>query len=147
MTAGIVSAIVLIILIETLFLLLPEGKTIGLVKWSFSLIITIALITPIFSFFSKDFSNKNTYKSQINYLMNANEIALSYDKSALKNQLVDLGMKDFEIEVDYSFKNDKIKYNSVVVTINDSVEFDHDKVVEKAQSVFGEVQVYIYDKF
>ncbi len=147
MTAGIVSAIVLIILIETLFLLLPEGKTIGLVKWSFSLIITIALITPIFSFFSKDFSNKNTYNSQINYLINANEIALSYDKSALKNQLVDLGMKDFEIEVDYGFKNDKIKYNSVEVTINDSVEFDHDKVVEKVQSVFGKVQVYIYDKF
>lgn len=147
MMAGIVSAIVLIILIETLFLLLPEGKTIGLVKWSFSLIITIALITPIFSFFSKDFSKKNTYNSQINYLINANEIALSYDKGALKNQLVDLGMKDFEIEVDYGFKNDKIKYNSVVVTINDSVEFDHDKVVEKVQSVFGKVQVYIYDKF
>ena len=43
------NCFILIIAIETLTLILPEGKTNGIVKWVMSLIITLAIISPIFS--------------------------------------------------------------------------------------------------
>ena len=144
----IVSAILLIILVETLSLILPEGKTNGILKWSLSLIITVALITPIFSVLTNDFSKKQTYQTQGNYLISANEIVIEYDKEFLKQNLDDLGFDNVDISVSYGIEKNQLKYNSVTLTFVNLTTFDSTtktNIINKVKSIFGEVKVIIND--
>ena len=42
------TCFILLLAIETASLLLPEGRTDGIVKWTLSLVITLSIILPIF---------------------------------------------------------------------------------------------------
>ena len=143
MIKGFINAIILIVLIETLYLILPEGKTSGIVKWSFSLIITIALIIPIFSIFNDDFKINKTYNLQANYLINSNEIAVEFDKNVLKNKLKRLGINKCDVVVEYSLIDEKIKYQNVIITIENEKVKDKNIIIDEVKSVFGDVKVYI----
>ncbi len=126
----------LIVLFTVLSLLIPEGKTSKVVKLTFSSVIMLLLLKPMFNIrngdlFDLSFSDGNNYISQENYLEFVNRQKITIYQSNCEQITKELGINDAFVTIEYSVDEKyQIKIETVLVYVQLTNEY-----LEKEQEI------------
>lgn len=144
---GILKKIIYTLIILSIFssLLLSE-KLKNTVKWLFSLIFTVVLLTSIISVI-KNVEYKNTKIFETNsgyYLTNALISKNENDEEILKDFIKTLNIENFSISSEYELKNNTIYYKKIQINLKNAVINSNkshiniqNEITSVAKAIFG----------
>ena len=139
------QSLVTITVISIVSLLVPKGKYQSIIKWVFSIITTLVIITPFSNLVVKTRQNNTTCQLQNDYLDEFFQRSTESSKNLLKSLLKNKGIVLNNIYVDYVLENNSIKYKKVQIDLKNAV-INSDKsniyIMQETElvvkSVFGE---------
>ena len=139
------QSLVTITVISIVSLLVPKGKYQSIIKWVFSIITTLVIITPFSNLVVKTRQNNTTCQLKNDYLDEFFQRSTESSKNLLKSLLKNKGIVLNNIYVDYVLENNSIKYKKVQIDLKNAV-INSDKsniyIMQETElvvkSVFGE---------
>lgn len=132
------------IIIVSIFLkfFIPNGKTKKFITWITSLLITIMIISPIFSYLGsgfKDFNNK--LELQQNYLDFTFNEKINADLERFSS-LISNDVKNYSITPDYEIIDYSINYKKIQIDLKNAVitsDKSHIDIINKIKTSVNEV--------
>lgn len=143
-----------VILATVLKFYVPDGEIKPLINWVVSIIITLVIVSPIFTLFINN-KNFNEMFSDVEATLQQDFIDYSYEKTKendiviFKKNAESFGVKNIKVNAYYSVNNFTIKYKKVQIDLKNAViigDKSHIDIVNEltsfAKNIFGsEVKV------
>ena len=142
----IASIVISVLIVTILGLILPEGKMKPHIKKTFTLLLIVVIIEPIFNIKDIDINfedalNLDSVEIQSNYLDFMNKLELVNIENNCKDLLENINISNAEIKLNYELNSNKILINKVNVNLINSViksDKEHIFIIEDIKNVLSE---------
>lgn len=143
------SSVISIFVISIITYILPNGKCRELIKWIFSVIISLIMFNSILGMFNVSKSNE----IQNDYLLTTANISEELDINTFKQYLTSINVSGAKINVNASYNNNEKIYKIVEIDLKKAVinsDKSHIDILSDieiiAKNIFGNnVKVIIYE--
>lgn len=115
------QSIITVIIISVVMLLVPKGKCQSVIKWVFSIITTIVIVSPFCKIFQKTNYIPQVIAFQEDYLSGFYQRSLETNKTLIENFLEGKGFSNAEVTVVSTVENNSIKYKKVQIRLKNFV--------------------------
>ncbi len=123
------QSIITVVVISVVMLLIPKGKLQSIIKWVFSIITTIVIISPFCKMSTSTNHTLNTIIIQEDYLNGFHQRTLEINKNLIENFLDSKGFIKANVTIVSTVEKNSLKYKKIQIQLkNDVINSDKQNI-------------------